>query len=385
MKWKLKEKLKKLRLNKPYFFKYKIITSKTNFINKKYQGYNIIENDNQITFYCYKLSDEIEHDENCLKEKIWKNKFNYIIKEKSIILVGLILIGLSFIASNFLVRDIVFLNESYYNHEVYSDVKKHLNHLGPFYYLDYNINELSKDLREKYYDYAYIGINKKGAKLIIEIEKQEEYEHLKEDEVIGDLIACKDGKIVGIEVERGVVVVQTSQIISKGDLLVSCNLSYLTNPANLTNLVSAKGNVYASTIEYQKIEISKQEKYEYYTRNFEEYYQIIINKKIINKKNPAFNSSYTKKQEVFRIGSLFTLNHIAEYEKKEVVVNYSCDEALEVAKEKISKDFEEKRVSSFERINYIQLIEISETKENYNFSFLVRTVENIAIKRKHEG
>ena len=57
--------------------------------------------------------------------------------------------------------------------DVYDFVMERTNKVGPYYRLKYSINDLSQDLRTKFMYYAYVGLQKKGAKLYIEIIQQD--------------------------------------------------------------------------------------------------------------------------------------------------------------------------------------------------------------------
>ena len=109
---------------------------------------------------------------NCYQ--IRKNEFQFIFfKNRNKIILSLLLIFLIlliFSLNQFFIRKIEFKDNKYYNEQVYRYVLNNAKKIGNVYLFKQNINDISVELRKRYYRYSYIGLVKKGSKVIIEIE-----------------------------------------------------------------------------------------------------------------------------------------------------------------------------------------------------------------------
>ena len=184
-------------------------------------------------------------------------------------------------------------NPDYYDYEVYQTVNEQIIKKGPFYELDIDLNDLGRILRTTYQQYAYIGIKKTGAKLIIEIATQEVPDVTKQnDNTPGDIIAKYDAYIEGIEAKKGAVVVMTSQSVKKGSLLISGNVNYKINPSDLTKLVRAEGLILGRVAEYKEYEIKKENYIYDYSSNVKKYYELNLFGRIIKTKNNILSNTF---------------------------------------------------------------------------------------------
>ena len=138
------------------------------------------------------------------------------------------------------------------------DVKKEVSYIGPFKKMNINLNDLSNQLRQKYYNYAYIGVRKVAGTIYIDIQISDEFES--NDNKLNmpcDILSNVDGKVIGFEIQKGIPVVNINQIIKKGDLIITGNINYQTDPSNLSNLIHSEGVVLIEYAQYEKISVLK--------------------------------------------------------------------------------------------------------------------------------
>ncbi len=272
-------------LNKIINLRYYVEMPYDNFLDaQKIKMHNISRKEDMVTFTTNKkgilalndLNENIKVIDR--KQKLIKSLF--VIHLPTTISIFLIFV-LLLISSKY-VREITFDNPDYYDYEVYQTVNEHLIKKGPFYELDIDLNDLGRILRTTYQQYAYIGIKKTGAKLIIEIATQEVPDVTKQnDNTPGDIIAKYDAYIEGIEAKKGAVVVMTSQSVKKGSLLISGNVNYKINPSDLTKLVRAEGLILGRVAEYKEYEIKKENYIYDYSSNVKKYYELNLFGRII--------------------------------------------------------------------------------------------------------
>ena len=321
-------------------------------------------------------------------EVVYYNRYN-IIKNKilskhliGIITFLLILIILT-VSKNF-IREIQFENKNYYSQEIYDEVVSHLVKKGPFYVLDDNISNISQDLRNKFPEFAWLGLTRYSSKIIINVEKQDVPIKQQEDlSITGDLIASKDAIITDIIVNRGIVIVMKNQSVKKGDVLVSGNLRYNNDPSDKTNLVKSKGIIIGNTMELEKIKVPiKTSSLEYSGK--------IINKKyveflgsLIGKTPKTFDIYKTDKQDVFNLFNFFKIINLTYYELVEVINEYDEKSASEYAKTLIKKDLEQNRVSPLERVESINIVDITLEDGYYIVSMIVKRYQNIGVFIQH--
>ena len=373
--------LKKLKLNK----KYLIMVDKNYFLTNilsdpEFEG--IINKIEEEKIICYS-NKKYE-----VPEVVYYNRYN-IIKNKilskhliGIITFLLILIILT-VSKNF-IREIQFENKNYYSQEIYDEVVSHLVKKGPFYVLDDNISNISQELRNKFPEFAWLGLTRYSSKIIINVEKQDVPIKQQEDlSITGDLIASKDAIITDIIVNRGIVLVMKNQSVKKGDVLVSGNLRYNNDPSDKTNLVKSKGIIIGNTIGLEKIKVPiKTSSLEYSGK--------IINKKyveflgsLIGKTPKTFDIYKTDKQDVFNLFNFFKIINLTYYELVEVINEYDEKSASEYAKTLIKKDLEQNRVSPLERVESINIVDITLEDGYYIVSMIVKRYQNIGVFIQH--
>lgn len=380
---KLRGKLKLLIL---YRYRYLISMPKDVFLKLRINSYQLkIDNENVI-FFAYKIDKNIKNNpeikiidqHQCLFVSIFKNRF--------ITSLSIFFILLLFLTSTLFIREIDFSDSSTYNYMVLSDLKSYLKKVGPFYYIDNNLNDISNALRVKYFDYSYIGVRKKGAKLLIDIEKMEEYPDILEpDNLPCDVISGVDGKVVGLESKEGLSVVNINDIVTKGQILISGNLNYHLGIINNDNLVHANGYVLIEYANYEKVKIPKIIFYNDLTYAHEKYLNFNFFNINIGKSRVNYNEYYILENKIIEIDKYISIRQIIKYEMVKKEQKLSLIEAKELAISKIHENFFNDKVSEKEQIKQIKYVQFEETNSEYIFHFLVKYIKNETIIKYYEG
>jgi similar to stage IV sporulation protein len=247
-----------------------------------------------------------------------------------------------------------------------------------------NLNKVSADLRQKYPEYAWIGITKNYSQLLIDIEYQDVPPKEDLDATYScDLISKYDGIIKSIIVKKGVVLVIPNQSVKKGDILVSGNLNVETNPNNMEKLVKADGIIIGKTLVLEKIKIKKRQESLECTGRVKNVKVISFFNKTIGKNPLTFDAYYTKITPIFNLFNILEINNIAYYEQTIVENVYDEETALRFAESKVYQEFEKKRTSDLEKIEEIKLLEISDNDEYFIISFIVSKYVNFASIRQY--
>lgn len=373
--------LKKLKLNK----KYLIIVNKDYFVKNiisdpEFEGIIKEIKEDKIICYTNKKYDT--------EEVVYYNRYQIINRQifsKHLIgIITFLIILMILTVSNNFIREVKFENKNYYSQAVYDEVIGHLVKKGPFYVLDDNITNISQDLRNKFPEFAWIGLTRYSSKIVINIEKHDVPIKQQEDlSITGDLVASMDAIITDIIVNRGIVVVMKNQSVKKGELLVSGNLRYNNDPNDTSNLVKSKGIIIGNTMTLEKIKVPIK------TANLE-YSGKLINKKyveifgsLVGKTPKTFEIYKTEKKEVFNLFNIFKITNLTYYELVEVINEYDEQSASEYAKTLIKKDLEQNRVSPLERVESIQIVDITMEDGYYIVSMIVKRYQNIGVFIQH--
>lgn len=311
----------------------------------------------------------------------YRSRLNHLCKRiiipRIISVVTIILIICLFWSSRFLIREITFKQKESFNPKVYEFVNNQVKKIGPFYFMKGNLNDLSEELRENFIEYAWIGLERRGGKIIINIEHQEVGEGPNEDlSKTGNLIACKDGYIVGYLIERGVNLISISQSVKKGQLLVSGNLKYH-NPGE-EQWTKAKGLIFADTVEYITKTVPKVNQVVEYNGHLTSRFCLsFFGKNLYSKKSPYKSYDITE-NELFNLGFLKLAQEELK-EKQTIVTIYNEETARELAISIIYQDFYRIDRHPKEKIERIEIVKVASNNDNYIFTFLVQKCENIAI------
>lgn len=378
-------KFKKLKFRRPKtYYRYHLKMSKEDFKKISHPiAFNIKQEDSFIAFDTTKEGLKKWQDESFFSNLVVIDKtkqiFNNIVKNHIVVLISLFIIIFLFLSSSQFIREITFKNELDYDYDVYMTVVNHIDKVGPFYKLDCTLNEMGNELRTTYPHFAYIGINKVGAKLEIEIIKQNVPIINDQDKpFVGDIYAAYDGYIIGAIVKKGILCVTTSQSVKKGDLLISGNLDYKTNPNMIDKYIHPEGLIIANVATYEKVTVLKTNKETRYSGDNQKYYIVkLFNHYLGNSNQMVDKVGYKSIHSIFNLGSFFTIYQVYSYGMSDITIDYDEKTALAYAISKIKYDFSLDIKSDKEKIISIDLILTNETNNAYEFTFLVKSIRNI--------
>ncbi|MBQ2931330.1 MAG: sporulation protein YqfD [Clostridia bacterium] len=113
----------------------------------------------------------------------------------------------------------------------------------------------------KFDDIAWIGINIKGSRVYIEVKERLDTKRTVDKDIPCNLVASRDGQIMGLEVVSGQTMVKMNDMVEKGDLLVS---GAMDSGVVGIRYAHADGAVFARTI-YKK---SKKYPLEFVEKNY---------------------------------------------------------------------------------------------------------------------
>ncbi len=375
-KWKLPKYKKKYRFH--------VRTLKKDFLQIRNPiAYNIIMTDDMVEYDTNvagikKLKEESFYNNMEIMDA-YKNLLRKIIQNHLVTLISILIIFFIFLSSGFFIRDVTFQNPTNYDYDVYSTVLRHVKQRGPFYVLDCKLNDLGNELRTSFPHFAYIGVIKVGAKIIIEIEKQKIPIIDNEDEILpGNIVAKYDGYITGVEVKKGILCVSTSQSVKKGDLLISGNLDYKTDPTSLKNYIRPSGVIIAQVASYEKIKVPKQQFEQKYSGNQHISYAInLFNHAFYLGRKNNIIVGHEIISNIFSLKGVFELYRINSYDVNDVKIYYNEEEALNFAISKIKYDFSLGITTDEEKIVSIDLVLTNDCDDHYEFTFIVKAIRNI--------
>ena len=371
-------------LKNRYFVK---MPYETFFSIDKINAYKIRRKDDIVTFYTTKKSllKLTNYDDAIVIDRLKEISINLLKKYFMFFLFFLIVISIM-LTSSFFIRDIEFKTKTIFNYDINNSIKEELEKVGFIYYLDISVNDLNKKLRKSYPHFAYIGVVKVGSKLVVEIIEQELFEDKNNEEnSFGDIIAGSDGYIVKIKSSKGVLTVTTSQSVKKGELLISGNLNYKTNPNDLNKLVKPEGIILASTASYEKIVVPKKIVQKSYNGNIITRYSLtFLNKQIIGQEYNLENSGHIIYENLFSLKNFISFKKIKIYEEVDVVTCYDYNDAFKYAESKIINSFLLRKIDKDEKIVSIDLIICHEEDDFFEFSFLVNKIQNIGEYKKYD-
>lgn len=375
------EKLKELKNRKNDNF-VELSVSPEDFNNiENIDLYDIVKT-NDIVIFKVRYIDYLKiKKNNCYR--IRKNEFQFIFfKNRNKIILSLLLIFfilLIFSLNQFFIRKIEFKDDKYYNEQVYRYVLNNAKKIGNVYLFKQSINDISVELRKRYYRYSYIGLVKKGSKVIIEIEIESiKSENISSDNLFGEFISKSDGIIENVKIESGNVLVRTNDVVKKDQILVTSNLLYNENLFNKDKIVPLKGYIIARIKTYKNVRVLKEEDIKIITNINEKKLMFSYND---NKKSKYYDHYY-KEYNVFKIGN-FSLKNIVLYRTENVKIKRNINDAIEYANYLIYIEFLNEFEYDEEKIISIDNIKIEELEEEFNCFFLVTSVQNIVSYNKN--
>jgi sporulation protein YqfD len=296
-----------------------------------------------------------------------------LLKRHLITIIGVLIIITTLISQSFSIRKITFTDPDTYNSEIIEYLEKYFDYIGPFGYLNKNLNEINFDLRSEFYHYEWIGVRRKGAILYIDI-KEIKNEPIEEDKTPGSIYAKDSGIVKRYHVESGFVLVQEEVYVEKGSILISGTITHYDN--SIEN-IRAKGYVIAEVLKYHDITVPKEKVEIVRTGKMESKKVYSLFSKGINKLETSFSDFEIEEGEIKTIGFL-KIQKQYFYEIREVKTIYSEEEAISYAKSTVIKEFRKNKVNQFEKIIFNNLVRIEFDGTYYRIRLIVKTYQNIA-------
>ena len=304
-----------------------------------------------------------------------KIKLFTFIKKYIISIISIMIFILFLFNEQFVIKSIDFVNENTYSHEVNEYLyNTHLTKRLIYYYLNDDINTINNDLRQTFYYYEWINVKKKGNKLLVIIDKQDEKSYLDvTSNIKGDIVASRDGIIRYYFIKKGVNLIKDNQSIKKGETLITGNLLVNNNKINYIHPI---GIVLAEVVDYCNIKVNKTS-FEYLRTGKIE---LISNIKLFNKTKNNKCGFDLYEEEIISVYDykIISKTKTIYYEIKKIINSYNNDEAKKYALSLIEKEFNENKIHKKECILESYIIEETEDKETYYFKFLIKKIINIS-------
>lgn len=364
---KLWERLKQLRLNKRYLVRLK----KEDFIKNKVRNVeNVKLEDEEVVFVTNDLYEE--------GINRYKSFFNKIFKSYFLIIFSIVIIFLLLFVSNYYIREIVFEDELTYSESVYNEVKNNLNKIGNVYVLNDSLNELNNKIQRKFYNYSYIGLVRKTGKLIIVIKLLPNYDKVEEEnDERGNLISLYNAYVVGLKLKKGVSLVVPSQVVRKGDVLITGNLKHHLNNNELNNYIHPSGAVFGKVIEYEEVVVKKVNSINVLNGSVKKFYLLEINNKLLGKNKVYYDKYENKEKCLFNLFSILMFYRVYQYEKEDIVIEHSNQTSFSYAVSEIERRFISCKKYEEEKLLSIDLIKSEYINGEYRYLFCVKKVINI--------
>ena len=283
------------------------------------------------------------------------------------------------INESLIVKEIVFVNDNTYDQEVVNYIEKDYKKILMFKYLKKSIGNLNNDLKNNFYYYEWINAYKKGNKLLITIDKQDERSFIDSKSTVkGDIIASNDGIIRYYFVKKGVCIIKDNQSIKKGDVLISGNLEYYKENINKDYYIHPTAIVLAEVVSKNIIKVKKRDEKFIKTGLIQnEYFYSIFKKTLFDKEKCDFEMYEFVDEEEVSIGKIKKIKR-TYFEVKTSITEYDKDTAYTYALSIIEKDFNINKIHQKEKILDQQLINYCEDDKYFYYTFLTKKIVNIA-------
>lgn len=313
----------------------------------------------------------IENIEKIEYENIRKKKVYNFLKKYFISIIFLFLMVLLLVNDSLIIKEVVFINENTYDENVQNYIENNFKKVLCFNYLNEPINELNNELRNKFYFYEWINVYKRGNKLVVTIDKQDEKSFINtKSNIKGDIVSSNDGIIRYYFVKEGVCLIKDNQSVKKGDVLVTGNLGYYNEKKNFIHPAAI---VLAEIVTKETIKVKKTEKSYIRTGKIKNDYFYSFFKK----EKEYFDLYEYEDFEIYKLGAIKKIKR-TYYEITEIINVYDYDNAFLYATSLIQKTFGENKIHKKEQILDIELIKNYEDQTYYYYTFLIKKIVNIS-------
>lgn len=284
------------------------------------------------------------------------------------IITALLLVIFLVIMNFYRVSEITFSGNYPINTAIAKMIEDGYQKLFVFNFHGNNYEELSKKARVVFKEYEWISITKEGSKVLVNVEPTKTNEYQKDEKVLGNIVAKKDGVVSQFIAFDGKVMVEDNLYVKAGDVLID------------GTMLGARGYVLGMTYEEVTIKIDKEVMVSELTGKETDYYEVVLFKqKFYPFKKQSFSNADSLCSNSFTIPYLLTVNKIVEYEKDDIIYVYGKDDAIEYAKSLVEASFNQEKVLPEERIILQQLISIQEEATHYSVKLMVKKEESLGV------
>lgn len=238
--------------------------------------------------------------------------------------------------------------------------------------------DIINNIRLERNDIAWIGIKLEGTNAIVEVVEADKKPEIVNEEEYCNIISNKDGMITKMDVQNGTAVVNTGDIVKKGDIIIG---GWLEGKYTGTRYVHAKANILAKVWYSKKETMSLNQDTQKETGKVENTYGIKIHNFEINlpkgvskfEKYDTINEN--KKLKIFSnfyFPIEFTKTTYKELENEQVT--YTQEEAKQILVTKLEKELKQEiadpekivntQINSKQEGNMIEIEVIYEVLEN---------------------
>lgn len=252
---------------------------------------------------------------------------------------------------------------------------------------DLDYNKIKNNIYLRRNDIAWLGFEINGTKAFA---KFVERKNKKEDELINkpcNIIADKEGVVEKILVRTGKKNVNKGDLIIKGQILISGNL---TNEKNISRKVHAEGEIVLKTWHTNKITVPYEKDLAYKTGKNEKKYKLEIGNYQINFIN---NSTKFEKYDTIVMSNKLKLFNKFElpiklteltYEELKIdTIKYTKAQAEKIAKEKVTASVQD--IILNENINVLNTTyKMFENVDGISVEIILECLENVGVKEAIE-
>ena len=193
-------------------------------------------------------------------------------------------------------------------------------------------------------DISWIGLDIKGTNVKVKIVKSKEQPEIISNKDYCDIIAKKAGTISKITAQNGTAVVSVGDTVEAGDILIK---GIMEGKYTEARKVHSLGIVEAEIIYSKTKEVYFEQEIYNKTGKKENKYEISINNKNVKlyKNNSKFDLYCSEiNQSKIKISNNFylpiSITKITNFEQTKEVKKYSIEEAIEIATQELTKEFE---------------------------------------------
>lgn len=198
-----------------------------------------------------------------------------------------------------------------------------------------------------------------------------------------NIVASSNGLIMDMHVERGEIIKNKGDYVSKGDVIVS---GIIRRNDKIVGVVDAKADVYAEV--WYKVKVSYP--LYYYEKKYKEKEKNVYTLKFLNQRIEILNFHPFKQKEIESKAiwnhSFLPISFVKEHQKEVEIIeqNYTKEEAIQKAKEEALKKMKRK-LTSEEYVISQKNLKIEEKNSTIEIEEFFTVYENITSYEKIEG